>query len=110
MSGNCISKLDRLKLQIEHVQFVFSLAPNSLLPIDLAAPTIGKTPATFRTDVTRRPSSLPKLTRLGGRIFVRVEDLLAFINPPDNLQQTPSQKKKVGRPTNAQKAGGAHGR
>jgi hypothetical protein len=111
MPENCISKTQKQKLQLESVQFIFGLAPQTILSIDLAAPACGKSPATFRVDVTRRPSSLPKLTRLGGRVFVRVEDLLAFINPPADPQHQAHQKRKAGRPTNAQKvAGGAHGR
>ena len=76
-----ISKFEQQKHQAQSSQFVFELSPQTLLTIDLAAPVIGKTPSTFRCDVTRRPQSLPHLTRIGGRIFVRVDDLLSFINP-----------------------------
>jgi hypothetical protein len=85
------TKLDLQRQQLEASQFVFGLDPLTLLTIDLAAPACGKTPSTFRTDVTRRPDSLPKLTRLGRRVFVRVEDLLAFINP------TAASTRKTGR-------------
>ena len=107
MSENRVSKLDRQKLQIEQAQFVFSLDPHTLLSLDLAAGALGRAVSTLRCDVTRRPSSLPRLTRLGGRVFVRVEDLLAYICPS---AVEPHPKRRVGRRSNAEKvAGGAHG-
>lgn len=105
---NHVSKLDKQKLQVEAAQFVFGLNPQTLLTIDLAAPVCLKTAATFRTDVTLRPASLPKLTPRGGRIFIKMSDLLEFVNGQDSQ---PQKQKRVGRPTNAHKvAGGAHGR
>lgn len=74
-------KYQQEQARIEGQQFVFGLNPHTLLSIDMAAPVVGKSPATFRSDVTRRPETLPRLTRLGRRVFVRVEDLLAFISP-----------------------------
>lgn len=102
-----LNKLDKQKLQAEAAQFVFGLDPQTLLTIDLAAPVCLKTAATFRADVRRRPSSLPKLSPRGRRIFVKVSDLLEFVNGQDSH---PEKQKRAGRPTNAQKvAGGAHG-
>lgn len=101
-----LSKLDLLQSRIASHQFVFKLDPLTLLPIDLAAPACGKSASTFRMDVTRRPSSLPKLTRIGRRVFVKVGDLLSHINqqPEQEAQQPqPIAKKRRGRRTNAEK-------
>lgn len=89
-------KAAALQARIESVQFVFGLDPKTPLPIDLAAPAMGKSIATFRSDVTRRPELLPRLTRVGGRVFVRVGDLLAFLDQPQ-----PTTRKR-GRPTKAE--------
>ena len=106
MGHTLVNKLDLLQSRIKSSQFVLTLDPQTILPIDLAAPACGKTAATFRTDVTRRPASLPKLTRIGGRIYVTVADLLAHINPnPSSVVPTtvPTPKKK-GRPTLVEQA------
>jgi hypothetical protein len=92
---NQIPKFERKKKQIEQAQFVFSLDHHTLLSLDLAAGAIGRAVSTLRCDVTRRPSSLPKLTRLGGRVFVRVEDLLKFINPaPTSEVPVPAPRRR----------------
>lgn len=102
-----LNKLDKQKLQAEAAQFIFGLDPQTLVSIDLAAPVCLKTAATFRADVKRRPSSLPKLSPRGRRIFIKVFDLLEFVNGQDGH---PQKQKKAGRPTNAQRvAGVAHG-
>ena len=100
-----ITKLAIQKIQLEQSQFVFSLNPHTLLNVDLAAPICGKTPSTFRVDVTRRPYSLPRLTRIGRRVFVRVGDLLEFISTSHPLPQQPQPPRaRPGRPTKAEQA------
>ncbi len=102
MSHEDSSKFEQQKFQIEATQFVFTLDPRTLLPIEFAAPIIGRTTLTFRTNVTRRPESLPKLTKIGGRVFVRVQDLMDFIDPDsirdkDTSQDLPTMRRR-GRP------------
>jgi hypothetical protein len=102
-----ISRIDSLKLQAELAQFVLALNPQTRLNIELAAPVCNKTAATFRVDVTRRPECLPKLTRVGRRVFVRVADLLEFISAPQPQQPHPQPqplRARPGRPTNAERA------
>lgn len=100
-----ISKIDSLKLRVELAQFVLALNPQTLLTIDMVAPVINKSPATFAIDVTRRPNSLPRLTRIGRRVFVRVADLLEFISASHPQQPQPqSQQPRRGRPTKAEQA------
>jgi hypothetical protein len=87
--------------QLQNSQFVFGLDPRTLLPIDIAAPVVDKSVSTFRTDVTRRPSALPRLTRIGRRVFVRVADLIAFITPPAEADVEPARR-PARRPTKAE--------
>lgn len=91
-----ISKLEKQKLQIQATQFVFGLHPETLLPIDIVAPAIGKKASTFRSDVNRRPADLPRLTRPNkkrkARIFVRVADLMEFIKRDADLMPTASTR------------------
>lgn len=95
-----ISKIDGLKLQVQLAQFALDLNPQTLLDIELAAPVCNKTASTFRVDVTRRPESLPRLTRIGRRVFVRVADLLEFIGASANpLPQQQLPHRRPGRPT-----------
>ena len=94
------SALQFQQSRLESFQFVFSLDPQTLLTIDVAAPVANKATSTFRTDVTRRPGSLPKLTRIGRRVFVRVSDLLAFISP--DAEPVIEQPRHPGRPTKAE--------
>ena len=103
-----VSKLDLIKSRSESIQFVFGLARQTLLPIDIAAPVCGKSVSGFRVDVTRRPSSLPKLTRIGARVFVRVADLLDFINPHTQHADPASAPatRRPGRPTKVEQLGG----
>ena len=96
-------KIERLKLQAQAAQFVFGLDPQTLLPIDLVAPVINKTAATVRTDATRRPGSLPQITRKNGRVFVKVAHLLEYCNTPDRADEYNLEpKRRVGRPTKAE--------
>jgi hypothetical protein len=109
MSTTFISKFDRQKQRIEQSQFVYSLHPDTLLPIEIAAGPCSKAVSTFQTDVTRRPHTLPRLTHIGTRIFVRVQDLLDFINPAPTTTTTPAPasipgKRRRGRPTKSKQA------
>jgi hypothetical protein len=100
-----LSKIEQLQQQVVQSQFALSLNPETLLNIELAAPVCKKTALTFRVDVTRRPESLPRLTRIGRRVFVRVSDLLEFISAPHPLPQQPQPPRaRPGRPTNAERA------
>jgi hypothetical protein len=95
-------KFERLKLQAQAAQFVFTLDPRTLLPLDLIAPVLNKAVLTVRTNVTRRPEALPKLTIIDGFVFVRVEDLLKHIDPDTKkAEQVPSKRR--GRRTNAER-------
>jgi len=93
-------------------QFIFNLNPLTILTIDTAALVIGKAGATFRQDLFRRPDSLPKTVRRGGRVFVQVCDLIDFLKN-GNGGTTPVTGKSRGRPTKAEQlaraaaAGGA---
>ncbi len=100
-----LSKFARLKFQTESSQYIFDLHPDTRLTIDQVAFLCGKTISTFRCDVSRRPESLPKLTRPpeSGRVFVRVEDLLKFLNSPVDPHHQANQKRKAGRPANAKR-------
>jgi hypothetical protein len=98
------------KSQILHsrfaaTQFVYQLDPRTLLPIELAAPAIGKSPTTFRSDLVRRPEALPSVTRRGGRVFVSVADVLDWLEHGPRQpepEQVPRTGKKRGRPTKAE--------
>ena len=92
-----VLKLALLKHNLQNSQFVFDLDPKTLLPIDFAAPVCGKSVSTFRVDVTRAPDRLPRLTRIGRRVFVRVADLLNFINP-QQTEPAPAPVPAVRRP------------
>jgi hypothetical protein len=98
-----LSKFDLQKQRIESSQFVYSLHPATLLPIEVAAGPCLKAVSTFQTDVTRRPHTLPRLTRIGTRIFVSVQDLLDFINPSPTPAPTlaPGTRRR-GRPTKSE--------
>ena len=100
------SKLDLIKSRAESIQFVFGLDRQTLIPIECAAPICGKSVSAFRVDVTRAPDRLPRLTRIGARVFVRVEDLLEFINP--NLHTEPAVRRpgRPGRPPKIEPKGG----
>lgn len=87
MSANLVvQKIQKQQHQLQQHQFIYDLDPRTLLSIDMAAPVVSKTPSTFRVDVTRRPHLLPRLTRIGRRVFVRVSDLLDFISPTPKQQ------------------------
>lgn len=110
--------LELLQSSIAVRQYVLSLDPRTLIPIDLAAPTIGMSAHTFRGDVTRRPERLPRLTRVGGRIFVLVKDILEWIDKQrDQSQPEPrsaATKNRRGRLNKTEEiarrqAGGHHG-
>ncbi len=92
-------------------QFLYSLDPSTLLPIELAAPLLNKSAATLRTDVTRRPQSLPVFVRFGRRVFFIKKDIDAFIQAsrcaqfvqPSPVAVPAPAPKKRGRPSNASK-------
>jgi hypothetical protein len=91
------SELSRLQAS----QFIFGLNPLTIVSIDVASLAIGKTGNTFRQDLFRRPESLPRTVRRGGRVFVQVSDLLDFLKN-GNAQQQSSAGKKRGRPTKSE--------
>ena len=95
-------------LQLQSTQYLHSLNPETLLPIELAAPLLNKSAATLRTDITRRPQSLPIFVRFGRRVFFIKKDVDSFIAasrcaaPLPLLVSTSIVKKKRGRPTKAE--------
>lgn len=95
-----ISKIQILQSRLAATQFVYQLDVRTLLPIELAAPAIGKSPSTFRSDLIRRPSCLPQVTRRGGRVFVKVGDLINWLNarPAEQVAPDPGKPRR-GRPT-----------
>lgn len=102
---------------LESQQFLYQLAPDTLLSIELAAPLLGKSPATVRTNISVCPSLLPAFVRSGRRVFFIKKDIDAFlasrrVNIPnstpahsqtrqDSILATPITKRR-GRPTKAQ--------
>ncbi len=58
--------------------------PETFLTIDEVAPLLGKSAATVRTDVTRRPEYLPPIYRMGYHIRFRLGDVLDFRNARRN--------------------------
>ena len=98
-----VLKLALLKHNLQNSQFIFDLDPQTLVPIEFAAGLCGKAISTFRVDVTRRPEGLPRLTRLGRKVFVRVADLLEFINP--HITPAPAMR-RPGRPPKMAADGG----
>lgn len=95
-----VSKFQILQSRAQSAQFVLDLHPLMLVPIEIGAAAIGKSPSTFRSDLCRRPQSLPRVTRRGGRVLLRVQDILDWLNdgPPP---PAPSQAKR-GRPTKSE--------
>lgn len=97
-------------LQLQSTQYLHSLNPETLLPIDLAAPLLNKSPSTLRTDITRRPQSLPVFVRFGRRVFFIKRDIDNFIAASRCVQlqsasgnaAAPKLIKKRGRPTKAE--------
>lgn len=86
-----------LLVRLQAAQHLYQLAPETLLPLSLAAILIGKTEATARNDITRRPNLMPKVTRIGGRVYIRKSDIDAFIAACN----TPKPRRR-GRPTKAE--------
>jgi hypothetical protein len=100
-----ISRFQVYQARLSASQLVLSLDPRTLVPLDIAAPAIGKTVATFRTNLSRSPEILPPVIRRNGRVFVRVVDLLGWMNgetPSAPTTPAPTQGKKRGRPTKAE--------
>jgi hypothetical protein len=99
-----VLKSQILQSRLNASQFVFGLHPRTLLPIEIAAPSIGKSASTFRSDLVRRPNSLPVITRQHGRVFVKVSDLIDWMEgrrPAPALAVELTHKPKRGRPTKA---------
>jgi hypothetical protein len=106
MHQDRVQKSQILQSRIQASQFVLSLDPRTLLPIELAAPAIGKSTGTFRSDLVRRPGSLPVVTRQHGRVFVRVADLIDWLEgrrPAPAVAVQPTHKRR-GRPTKVEQA------
>lgn len=109
-----LSRFAILHARAESAQVVFKLDPQTLVPVEIAAPVIGKSPSTFRSDLVRRPECLPRITRRGRRVLVRVSDLLDWVNNGAPITDPAHGKRRVGRPTKAeqiaraQAAGGRH--
>lgn len=97
-----ISKLQILQSRLQASQFVYSLDVRTLLPIELAAPAIGKSSSTFRSDLVRRPDALPPVVRRNGRVFVSVGDLIGWLDARPSDPQPQPGKSKRGRPTKAE--------
>lgn len=76
------SRIEKLRARAEAAQYVFNLDPRTLLPLEMAAPVLGKTCKTLRVDVTRCPEYLPRITRIGGQVFIKAGDLIDFISAP----------------------------
>lgn len=97
-------------LRLQNYQYLHSIDPETLLPIDLAAPLLGKTASTLRTDITRRPNSLPVFVRFGRRVFFLKKDIDAFISASrcvSGVAPTPTPSPDTprrGRPTKAMQA------
>jgi hypothetical protein len=98
-----LSRAQIYQSRLQSSQFVLGLDPRTLLPIELAAPAIGKSTGTFRSDLVRRPNSLPVVTRQGGRVFVKVSDLIDWLEGRRPAPPT-SDKPKRGRPTKVEQA------
>ena len=97
-------------LQFQSVQYLHGISPETLLPIDLAAHLLNKSPSTLRTDVTRRPQSLPIFVRFGRRVFFLKKDIDDFIQAGRQVRKEPTPEvKRRGRPTKAEqlRKGGA---
>ena len=103
MSNNTLSIL-----QLQNTQYLHSLNPETLLPIELAAHLLNKSASTLRTDITRRPQSLPIFVRFGRRVFFIKKDIDSFIAASRCVApllvsvSTSIVKKKRGRPTKAE--------
>lgn len=92
--------------QFQSTQYLHSLDSATLLPIELAAPLLNKSASTLRTDITRRPGSLPVFVRFGRRVFFLKKDIDDFIlasrcAQPAAHAVAPAVRKR-GRPTKAE--------
>lgn len=97
-----LQKFQVLQHRLESSQFVYRLDIRTLLPIDLAATAIGKSPSTFRSDLCRRPDSLPRVVRRGGRVFVFVGDLISWLDGQYLALGANIPRRKRGRPSKAE--------
>jgi hypothetical protein len=70
---------DIAKHHLEAVQHIHSLSSETLLPLEVAAPYMGMSATTVRTYVTRNPSALPPIIRIGRRIYFKKCDIDRFI-------------------------------
>jgi hypothetical protein len=78
--------------QLQATQYVHELPPTTLLPPALCAVLLGRSASSVGSDVTRNPSSLPDITRIGGKVFFLKSDVDAFIQECRN--STPSAPKR----------------
>lgn len=67
------------KHHLEAVQYLHSLNPETLLPLETAALYMQMAVSTVRTYATRCPVALPPITRIGRRIFFRKSDIDQFL-------------------------------
>ena len=72
---------------------LLDLHPDTLLSINEVAPLIRKTAATVRTDITRRPESLPPIHRMGYHIAFRVGDVIEWRNACRVITPAPLRKR-----------------
>jgi hypothetical protein len=101
-----LSRFQVYQSRLQASQFILSLHPSTLVPLDIASPFLGKTVATVRTNLSREPEILPPVVRRNGRVFMRVSDLMAWADGTATAAPTapaPTGKKR-GRPTKAQQA------
>lgn len=93
-------------------QFLYSLADETILPIELASVLLGKAPATIRTNITVSPWLIPSFIRSGRRILFVKKDIDAFliaskIPRPPKPTSAPATIRR-GRPTKAAQAARAN--
>lgn len=97
------ASIEQAKLRAQSVQYIFTLDPRTLLTLDQIAPAINRTVLTVRTNASRRPQSLPRITDIDGNKFVKVSDLLKFMDAGEGEQAEQSKKPRRGRRTNAER-------
>ncbi len=84
-----------------------------LLNPEQAAPHIGKSCATIKADISRRPQSLPPFLKVGRKLYFRPSDILAWretcvvrsgSTPTEPIAANTKTAGRVGRPTKVEAA------